>query len=243
MNQHTIAQISINDIVREAGVSRQSVYRHFGSKSNIKRLFSDDEYTDMDTRKRILQAASQTFARTGYAETSLDQVANEAGFTKGAIYGYFSSKSELFLSLLQERIEQQLKWVPEAIQNALLAKDPVTGLDVFFKDQFMDAESDPDWPRLFLEFSAHSRKPEIQHQLSEAYTVLQDRIRNLIIGMQHDGHLSSKVDATVLTAVTKSLLDGLVMDSLLYPDQIKPISWSRQIARILWEGIAPKKSE
>jgi AcrR family transcriptional regulator len=54
------------------------------------------------TRAQLLQAAGDLFRRQGFAATSLEQVAAEAGLTKGAVYAHFSSKVELFLSFVDE---------------------------------------------------------------------------------------------------------------------------------------------
>jgi AcrR family transcriptional regulator len=63
-----------------------------------------------DTRRRrkaerpqeILEAAFVEFSRNGYATTTLDQIAEHAGVTKGTIYVYFESKEHLFISMVRE---------------------------------------------------------------------------------------------------------------------------------------------
>ncbi len=55
------------------------------------------------TRERLLQAASDAVADKGFGATTLDQIAARAGLTKGAIYGIFANKEELFLALLLRR--------------------------------------------------------------------------------------------------------------------------------------------
>src|SRR6516225_6093976 len=60
------------------------------------------------TREHLLQAAAVVFARDGFHGASLDDVAATAGFTKGAVYSNFKSKEDLFLAVLDERIERQL---------------------------------------------------------------------------------------------------------------------------------------
>lgn len=52
--------------------------------------------------KEILEAAFEEFARNGYAASTLDQVAERAGVTKGTIYVYFESKEHLFISMVVE---------------------------------------------------------------------------------------------------------------------------------------------
>src|ERR1700689_3567012 len=63
-----------------------------------------------DTRRRrkaerpqeILEAAFVEFSRNGYASTALDQIAEQAGVTKGTIYVYFENKEHLFISMVRE---------------------------------------------------------------------------------------------------------------------------------------------
>src|SRR5579875_2600116 len=54
------------------------------------------------TRQRLLEEAQRLFRERGYAATSLEQIAEAAEVTKGAIYGHFSSKEDLLLSALDE---------------------------------------------------------------------------------------------------------------------------------------------
>src|SRR5580700_1813249 len=64
----------------------------------------------IDTRRRrkaerpqeILEAAFVEFSRNGYATTTLDQIAEGAGVTKGTIYVYFENKEHLFISMVRE---------------------------------------------------------------------------------------------------------------------------------------------
>jgi len=57
-----------------------------------------------DTRNELLAAALAVFAERGYRDASVDEVAERAGYSKGALYWHFSSKDDLFYALLEERI-------------------------------------------------------------------------------------------------------------------------------------------
>src|SRR6202012_5981794 len=60
------------------------------------------------TRTKLLEAAATVYARRGFAGATLDEVASEAGFTKGAVYGHFGSKENLLLALLAEYLAGQI---------------------------------------------------------------------------------------------------------------------------------------
>src|SRR5436190_12596775 len=57
-----------------------------------------------DGREALLAAALAVFAERGYRDASVDEVAERAGYSKGALYWHFSSKDDLFYALLEERI-------------------------------------------------------------------------------------------------------------------------------------------
>ena len=53
-----------------------------------------------NSKKEILKAAMKIFVVNGYSDTKMDDIALGAGLSKGAVYHHFSSKNELFLSLI-----------------------------------------------------------------------------------------------------------------------------------------------
>ena len=70
-----------------------------------------------NTRSDLLTAAQRLISTKGYEAASVDEIAREAGYTKGAFYTHFGSKQELFLAVLNERIEassQRLEGAPQA---------------------------------------------------------------------------------------------------------------------------------
>src|ERR1051326_3149271 len=69
-----------------------------------------------DRNRALLRAAArQVFLARGYYAATLEQIADEAGFSKGVVYSRFASKADMFLALLEERIAER------AAQNADLA--------------------------------------------------------------------------------------------------------------------------
>ena len=60
------------------------------------------------TRELLLDAAIEVFAEKGYHGASLDDVADAAGFTKGAVYSNFTGKAELFVTLWTSRFDSEI---------------------------------------------------------------------------------------------------------------------------------------
>src|SRR5688572_29674975 len=62
--------------------------------------------TKENTHRQLLDAAERVFVRLGYQGATLDVIAAEAGFTKGAVYWHFQSKEALFLELLADGLKR-----------------------------------------------------------------------------------------------------------------------------------------
>lgn len=56
------------------------------------------------TREKILDVSFQLFAKKGYEKTSIQDIVNALGMSKGAIYHHFSSKEEILESIAQRKI-------------------------------------------------------------------------------------------------------------------------------------------
>jgi AcrR family transcriptional regulator len=85
-----------------------------GSTAAPKRLTRREKQAE--TRARLLDAAEQVFLRRGLQGSSVEEIAAEAGFTRGAFYSNFKTKEELFVELLQDRVYRQYAAVANEAQ-------------------------------------------------------------------------------------------------------------------------------
>jgi AcrR family transcriptional regulator len=77
--------------------------------------------TQAQTRERLLDAAERAFAAEGFGGASLDRIAEAAGFTRGAVYSNFADKADLFVAVLDRRLDRRHAEVADAM---LAARDP-----------------------------------------------------------------------------------------------------------------------
>jgi AcrR family transcriptional regulator len=89
--------------------------------------------TQAQTRARLLDAAERAFAAEGFGGASLDRIAEAAGFTRGAVYSNFADKADLFVAVLDRRLDRRHAEVADAM---LAARDP---------DAFVAALRSPAW--------------------------------------------------------------------------------------------------
>jgi AcrR family transcriptional regulator len=117
------------------------------------------------TRRALMDAAARVFAERGFHGTSIDAVAEEAGFTKGAVYSHFGSKEELYLSLLDERLGSELGGWVNIIETGVSIPSVLDEVQQGFIDEIKHNRS---WGILTLEFTLHAMRDEtIRARLAE----------------------------------------------------------------------------
>ncbi|GLY65967.1 TetR/AcrR family transcriptional regulator [Amycolatopsis taiwanensis] len=115
------------------------------------------------TRGRLIATATELFLRDGYSGTSLDKVAEAAGYSKGAVYSNFRNKDELCLAVL-ERIRSSKD--AAMIESLAAADGPEALLDAFTSWWESTAEDEP-WVVLETEYLAHARRdPELRREVA-----------------------------------------------------------------------------
>src|SRR6266508_6818251 len=80
-------------------------------------------------RARILRAARTVFGARGFHAATIEEIAEEAGLSNGAIYYNFDSKGDLFLELLDERMEERVRHMRRTLTGKVKADGRDVGLD------------------------------------------------------------------------------------------------------------------
>lgn len=183
--------------------------------------------TREETRRAVLAAAETVFREKGFQPTGVEDIAERAGFTKGAVYSSFANKDEIFLELLAARVEQRSNFVAQAIAAAAPGEAKARALGAALSD-LMDRE--PDWTPLLLEFWIHAlRNPDLRQRLGE----LRQRLRRSIAaGFGPGMPISPEVAATLVFALT----NGLGLERLTDPDSVPPSMLPAILERLLPGG-------
>jgi AcrR family transcriptional regulator len=109
------------------------------------------------TRRQLLDAAARVYARQGFERATLDEVAEEAGFTKGAVYDHFGSKEKLLSALLGEHLSDQIAEQLTLFDPAKAsAERPRAGADRWMAE----LDENPAAFRLFVEAWVHGQRDE-----------------------------------------------------------------------------------
>ena len=173
-----------------------------------------------DAREDLLDAAVRVFARRGYREAGVDEIAAEAGCSKGAIYWHFGSKEDLLTALLDERIDPPVRERVALLETAPVEQDMSVEGSQEFARQIRDREA------LLLEreyWSLAVRDPKLRRRYVKRHTkrrktlaaALEERARHL--GTPELGMSSEDVARIVM-----AIVGGLAVDELVEPKSVRP---------------------
>ncbi len=169
------------------------------------------------TREQLLAAAATVFARKGYSAASVDDVAREAGFTKGAVYSNFATKQELVLELLEDRCRA---WCNQIAEAYLVGEHAADWLENGARVLTQLSEHEADWYLLFIEiWTQAARAPALRSRLAQIYEdarrrateVIEDRWREMGVRPA----ISPEMQATIFIAAT----DGFILQKLVDPER------------------------
>lgn len=115
------------------------------------------------TRAQLLEAAARVYAARGVERSTLDEVAEEAGYTKGAVYDHFGSKDNLLFALLDEYLSAE---IAEQVAIFEAHRDAPTRPKIGADRWIAHLEEDPAALRLFLEaWVLGQRDPSVRERV------------------------------------------------------------------------------
>jgi AcrR family transcriptional regulator len=188
------------------------------------------------TRTRLLAAATRVFARRGYHGATLDEIASDAGFTKGALYYNFASKEELFLALLDQHIESRIALLRElggraAPAGARLAEGAERTVSSLRRER--------EWSLLYLEFSAYAaRNAPFRRKFEQRLRAVHEAMVETVEALAPDGK-QLPLSAETLALGISALVDGVAFGKLLRPQAV-PDDLLGEMLGLLWRGAAPR---
>lgn len=162
-----------------------------------------------ERRKAILAAAIRRFDASGYSATTMDEVAADAGISKGSIYNYFQSKEELFAQLFGAMASQKQNEIEAAMAQA---GSPSKRIHCFV-DQWAAHQSERQrFGRLFLEFWATAARGKQSH-LAKTFSQFYNRWRDLLSatitqGIQ-EGEFRKDFSPPTAATLILAILDGI----------------------------------
>lgn len=183
-----------------------------------RRLRRDEQRAQ--TRARLLDAAGRVFARKGFHAASLEEVAEEAGFSKGAVYSNFASKQELFAVLLAERCHGSLLTVTSAASQA---GSTAERLDSVGNTLVARIVGERNWALLFFEVWVNAaRNPDLRERFAEIFQQTRAAVASLIDAQAARVGAELPAPPQLLASLAMAVMDGLALQLLVDPERVPP---------------------
>ena len=178
------------------------------------------------TRALIVEAATRLFLHDGFQVTSLEQIGEEAGFTRGAVYSNFPSKTAMGIAVIDELYEREARKLEAALEQP-------EDLDGWFDALAAWAEQtigDPQWTRLEIELAAFSTHDEsYKAATAERYARTRDRWAALFTSRLGE---RLPMDAGALSTVALALGLGTGAQRAVDPD-LAGSAWVEMLRALL----------
>lgn len=169
------------------------------------------------TRERVLEAADEVFTRRGFHAARLEEIAEQAGFTRGAVYSNFRGKDELALAIIEQRIETVTTLLDEVAAAAEATASDAEAAGARFGELLA---GERDWGPLFLEFVTHaSRHPELAARMKELYRGLGDAIATVVGATVGRAGARLPIAPERLALMVLATTDGASVERLIDPER------------------------
>ena len=172
------------------------------------------------TREELLVAARKVFLSRGFHGASLEEIADEAGYTKGAVYSNFAGKDDLYLALLEAHYDGRVAAYAEMMLDQATFEDAIRAVGRFMAEA--DAR-DPDWLPTLAEFVAHAgRDTSLRHAYARVRERFLAAIANVIEALCDRHGLTLLVPPLEAARASSVLARGYSAERRLEPEAVSP---------------------
>src|SRR5271165_4453905 len=201
-------------------------------------LSRQQERTEI-TRARFIQSAEKIFARDGFEAAKLEEIATDAGYTRGAFYGNFESKEDLFFALLEKEISSRISALEKEMAKV---QDPRAKLETM-REFFLTKTLDRRWSLLALEFKLFAvRHPDVKRRLAAMHRrFVEPRVGFLEQVMKALG-VEMPVPAYAIGVSLAALGHALSLEHMLDPLFLREQD-QRKVMTILFHGLTSSPLE
>jgi AcrR family transcriptional regulator len=183
------------------------------------------------TRAQLLDAAERVFARQGYQGASIQAIAAEAGYSHGAIYSNFNGKEDLFLVLVEERIDARLARVYQAADAELSrGSEPLEAARRFVA---MLHHEQPAMLLLVDFWNQAVRDPTAAAKFAERHARLRVLIGRIVEGIARDTGAELTLPREQVATALIALANGFAIERLADPQAAPDELFAHALAAIL----------
>lgn len=181
-------------------------------------------------RDALLDAAREVFLEAGYVGATVDAIAERAGFSTGVVYSQFGGKPDLFLALIERRIEERAADHERVIDG----RSGPAALHALIAASVSDACANLGWTRVLIEFRALAARDA---DLNKRYATLHaTTVERLAAAMARASRSKSGPDLRTNAEIFLALSTGLALERAAVPDAVPDEVATQALCRVF--GIA-----
>lgn len=181
------------------------------------------------TRAALLDSAANVFTRRGYDTATVEEITETAGFSRGAFYSNYESKEELFLTLIESRIQGTLDQIAAAFQDGDTAEQRISS-----GGRHLDSlvARDRQWCLLYMEFWSRAvRDPKLRRRFAAQYEAWRMGIAQIIETQSAELGVNLDASPRELASALIALFEGHVLQRLIDPKGLEEGFFTRLLLR------------
>ena len=196
-----------------------------------------NESKQLQRKAQILDAALAVIVQKGYENSRMDDIVASSKMSKGAIYWYYKSKKEIYLSLVNHWVHNYSAVLNHIVDTDRSASDQLRSLFQYFIIQY---EKDPVVFKALLEFwSMAGRDPEFNNKLQKVYSEFVNLISTIIQqGMDNGEFKNLDVDITAMSIMVN--IEGIMWFTLFKLKNTSAREYIQTISDFILSGLIKK---
>ena len=175
-----------------------------------------DRRLDSDKARRIVAAMRASVGSRGVAASTFDQVAHEAGVSRGLLHYYFGSKERLLVEVVRHDTELRMR----GLERALAGADSIDAIVDVLVSQLKDYVAEDEAAHVLVHelFSVSRRNDEVRDELAELYRKVRAQVADVLRAKEAEGVVALRGDAEAVASLLFALGDGLELQLVSDPD-------------------------
>jgi len=188
------------------------------------------------TRAALLEAAEKIFVRDGFEASRIEDIAAEAGRSRGAFYANFANKTEVFLALRSRAIQQKVSEIREILREAPDEEARYSAIGRHILEQICNPRS----LVLQIEFKLFAlRHPERLAELAAKHLEASTSVHRQELSDFFSDHDKTVENDHRKTLAIEALLEGFAINALFSPQVLTPAHLEELIPRLVGEILPP----
>jgi TetR/AcrR family transcriptional regulator, transcriptional repressor of aconitase len=177
------------------------------------------EESRAQTRATLIAVGREHFLRYGLGGAVAEKIAEDAGYSRGALYSNFDGKEELFLAVIREEQDRRMEVLSSMFKEEPSAKERLRR----FRDAVADILTDPEWIVLRAEFEAGAlRNERIRQMFVEVHRIQVRDGGNLMRNLARSSDIHFRLNPNELIMIILNLAHGLAVTQKILGAELSP---------------------